>query len=314
MPIEKKKTIQFDLPDSSLTIGDLVGRAARFVRANFRLIFELYLIPMTVYVFFWELLFWISNHLFASVTGDSNPALDPRVFLLGLCILSIWFCIWWLRVKTLALWLLMTNSEDSVESALKRARDYRMFWIYLPTVFIELTEAVWSTLLLIFMSQAETSKSATAALQITGMYFAVLILWVLPFRMLTTLNLFPAYNILVSEQSIGKGFAKFWFYCRRAPLTLLFATVAVVIVLNSIELPSLLPSTIAGALQASQIMSKDLVEWLELMPRLVIESLIGVLTAGICATFIVLVDNQLKIELEGQDVTARLERFMTKYK
>lgn len=303
--------IQFELPANSLTMGDLVGRAARFVRVNYRLVFELFLIPMIVYILCWELLLWLADHLWAPLGGNTEFALDIRLAIVLFCFLAIWFCIWWLRVKVLALWLLMTGFETSVIAANKRARDLRMFWIFLPTVFIELTEAAWSTLLMIFISQSD-SKSLSAALQITGLYFGMLILWILPFRMFATFNLYPAYNALVSEQSLGKGFGKFWFYCTRAPLTLFFATLALVLVIDSLELPIMLPSAVGGALQLSHAFNKDVIEWVELIPRLVMEIVIGVVSSGICSAFAVLLDNDLKIKLEGRDVTSTLEQFIAK--
>lgn len=310
---DKVKLIQFELPSNSLSMGDLVGRAARFARINYKLVLELYLIPMSVYVLCWEVLLWMADHLWAPV-GEVNStfSLDLKVLLVFACFMVIWFCIWWLRVKALTLWFLMTGAETSLTSAAKRARDLRMLWIYLPTVFIELTEAAWSTIITIFISQADSTKSISAALQMTGFYFAILILWLLPFRMLATLNLFPAYHILVSEQSVSKGFAKFWFYCRQAPLTLFFAIFAVVIVIDSLELPILLPTAIGGALQLTNTLNKDLLDWLELIPRLVLEILIGVASSAVFAAFTVLLDNELKIKLEGRDVTSILDHFITK--
>ena len=308
---DQVKVLQFELPANSLTLGDLVGRSARFVRTNYRFIYELFLIPTAAYVVCWEILFWIADHLWAPVGGNANVALDLRVGIVVFCFFAIWFCLFWLRVKALTLWLLMTGHETTKDGAVKRARDLRMLWIFLPTACIELIEAVWSTLLMIFISQADT-KSVSAAFQITGLYFGLLILWLLPFRMLATFNLYPAYHALVSEQTIGKGFAKFWFYCRRAPMTLFLATFLLVFVINSIEMPIMLPPAIGGGLRAIHAFSKETIEWIELIPRLVMEILIGVVSTAMCAAFAVLLDNQLKIKLEGRDVTADLEQFRTR--
>ena len=69
---------------------------------------------------------------------------------------------------------------------------------------------------------------------------------------------------------------------------------------------------IGGGLRAIHAFSKETIEWIELIPRLVMEILIGVVSTAMCAAFAVLLDNQLKIKLEGRDVTADLEQFRTR--
>ncbi|MDZ4837034.1 MAG: hypothetical protein SGJ27_24895 [Candidatus Melainabacteria bacterium] len=306
-------SLQFELPNSSLSIGDLVGRAARFVPANFKFVFKLYLSAVTIYVLGWELLLYIAEYLWTPLeSGNSATPFDIRIPLLIACLLIIWFCVWWLRVKTLTLWLLMTGEETNLDTAAARARDFRMLWIYLPTIGIELTEAIWSSLLLIFINHIETTESVADTMQATGSYIVLVVLWVLPFRMLAILNLFPAYNALVSERSIKQGFAKFWFHCRRAPMLVIFVTFLTAIVINCLELPIMITAIAEGTLQALGILNKDAIKILTLIPRLVMEIMIGTASSGIFAVVAVLFDNELKIRLEGRDLTSTLKEFELK--
>jgi hypothetical protein len=304
--------IEFEFPDISLSIGDIVSRAARFVRTNYKLVYRLYLVPTSIYVICWELMLWLAEHAWMPMhTKVSNSAFDISLAGIVVCFLLIWFCVWWLRTQALTLWLLMSGAETSLESAVKRSRDFRMLWIYFPTLIIELVEAAWSTVLMIFISQAEASKSTTQVLQAAGLYFALLIVWTVPFRMLAILNLFPAYNLLVTESSIGKGFKKFFFYCQNAPLTIFYATAATAIVVNCLELPITIPTAIGGAFQASGL-DQAMIEWFTLVPRLVMEIAIGAVSTAMCTVIAVLLDNELQVRLQGRDVVDRLTKFQSK--
>jgi hypothetical protein len=303
--LKSAATIEYELPSVSLSIGDILGRAARIWRANWKLFAGLYLFPEFLYVFCWELLVIAIENLWAPA---GSTALRAAIIMVGM--LSITTAVFLIRAACYAQWLLMSGREPTLSAALKVAYRFKLIVIYWPTIMVDLLEIAFATAL-VLMSQevlAQQVQKTEELLGVSGLYIAFIIAWYMPFRMVKIANIFAAYHFLISESTYRKGLADMIVIFSRKPLQVMFSIFLLSLVLGLIEMPVYLFTVLETILSSTTKISHEQLKWIETIPRAFAESCIGAIGSAIAANATLLLDNEWRIRVEGRDVIENLKR------
>lgn len=166
------------LPDAPQGVGDVVGLACRFVRGNFRLIWNFLLVP-TVFatiagvMFQWVLTYGVSN--FAQ-TKDVGTAFGlAGIWFVGIL---VFFIAWWiLGLRLLALTRLALHFAPNIEEAAKYM--YRRKWsvlgVYFLTLILMMAVVVAWTMVVGAGVMLSSASSVAAALAISVGVFGLVV-------------------------------------------------------------------------------------------------------------------------------------------
>jgi hypothetical protein len=297
--------IKFEMPEVSLSIADIIGRAARFGRENWRLSIRLFAIPELINVVCWEALMMVAQYLWVPVNSYALRAL-----MIIACFLAIGISVLLIRSAFYAQWLLLTGKATSVEQAIATARTYKLFLAYWPTFIVNFIEAAWSTFLIILGAEimAETVHETERILGVTGMYVALVVMWYLPFRITTLYNMMFAYDFLINEPTYRKGLGRFLFTCSGLPLQVFCSIFLLALTLNLLDIPVLGTSVIENIVEATTKIDREIIQQVGIVPRMMLEATIGLIGSSIAAPTILLLNNEWRIRLEGKDVTDALTK------
>ncbi len=295
--------IQLELPHDSLTVADIIGRAARFTRTHYRIFGKIFLIPLTLYCIGWQMLYWLM---------EMTDSLVVRAVAVVLCFFVILAMFYWMRVISVAFWLLVAGNEDDFSRATKKANRLTTLLVFLPNLILELIMTSWITVLIVWLDEVSNVSSGTdktyKAVAIFVSYFALLLISILPIRIFQLVNLFFAYHMLVSEKTLKAGLKQTLQLLRREGWLIFWAFNFFVVVENLIETPNWLGLMLEGSLVSTAQTNKALTAFLAFLPRLVLEVFTGVITWSISTILIPLFDNELRVRIEAKDVTDSLSR------
>lgn len=295
-------SLQFQ--DTSLSITDLAGRSARWIRPNFKSLFAFFFWVQVLYHGSWEAFVWIIEK-----QGVHAFEVDSSRWALLLSFIAFIAIEFEVGARCVAIWSVMNGKESDLSTALKKARTPRLFVVFLPTILNELSVAIPMSFLLLMANEVTQSRDHPVSIDVTLLFgFLALLLWIIPFKVIVTANIFAAYTILGREGSIRAGLKKIWFFIRKAPLTVLYSLVLMGSLGSLIELPAMMTLFVDEAIKQFSGLDKTAVNILCLFLRLIVESTFSVVSLAFAIAAAALVDNELRIRLEGKDIMDKLDR------
>lgn len=298
-------TFEYRLPEMSLSIADIIGRAARIWRSNWKLFAQLFLLPETLYIICWELLVAAVENLWAPL---GSMAFRATIMIVGM--LAITGSMFLIRAACYAQWLVMSGRESSMDAAVRASYRFKLLVIYWPSIMVDLLEIACATAI-VLLSQETMAKQVheiEELLGLTGLYIAFVIAWYVPFRMLKILNMIAAYHLLVAETTYRKGLADMIVIFSQKPLQIFLSVFLLSLVLTMVEMPVYLFSVVQGILETTTKIPHDVLRWCELVPRVICESCTGAIGSAITASAILLLDNEWRIRVEAKDVVEKLKK------
>lgn len=301
--LNESGTGPLELPNTSLSVADLVGRASRLMRMNFKLALRIFLFPVGLYYVFAEILFWVVQYTWLP-QGDLVLRVCAGAGGTVVCAAVVYL----MRVGTVTLWLLMSRKETDAGKAWNRANHPRLLLYFSPTIAIELVGIFLMTFYMIALRDVGQSSDSSASIVTLSLYLLFLIVWALPMRAFELFNALFAYNILISKGSFRAGLQKVLSDCFSRPLLLIYALLFICLIANLIEVTSLLSGIFDGVCRYLLKIPASILPWVVFVPRLFFEVLTGLMTAWIVAASILLLDNELSIRLDGSDILSSVEK------
>jgi|AGTN01.1.fsa_nt_gi hypothetical protein len=302
--LNESGTGPLELPSNSLSIADIVGRASRLMRMNYKLGLRILLFPVGLYYIFAEVLFGIVQYTWLP-QGDLQLRIVTGVAGTLICIGVVFL----MRVGTVTLWLLMSGKETDPAKAWNRAMHPRLLLLLFPTIVVELIGIFLMTFYMIALKDiSEQSGDPSAAIATLTLYLVFLLIWALPMRAFELFNSLVVYNVLITKGSFKAGFKKVWSDFLARPFLLIFALTFLCLIANLIEVTSLMATIVDGVLRLFLKMNATILNWIVFVPRLFFEVLTGLMTSWICAVSILLLDNEMSIRLDGSDILTSVEK------
>ena len=288
----------------SLSIGDIIGRAARIWRENWKLFARLYLFPEILYVICWELLVAAIENLWS----PSPFAIRASIMIVGM--LAITGSLFLIRAASYAQWLVMSGSYSNISEAVRASYRFKLLVVYWPSIMVDLFEIACATAMVVLGQEvmAKQVRDAEEILGVTGLYIAFIIAWYVPFRVLKILNVIVAYHLLIAQTTYRAGLADLIVIFSRKPLQIFSAVLLLSCVLSMLEMPAYLFSVVQGILESTTKIPHDVLRWLELIPRGFCEGCIGAICSAILASAVLLFDNEWRIRVEAKDVVENLNK------
>jgi hypothetical protein len=216
--------LAIELPKSILTAADLVGRAFRETRLNWRPLLHMFWAPCLVNNLSDEISFWIMYYWKEQQHIPILVALT--VFGMGV---SIWSRVI-IALRTFALFLQVSNRYDPNEASLAAKRNLGIIVVaMLPTIFVDLLLCLMFFAAVAFFDfgtvglNATLNDSFTESIYEEGQNFlsillyAVLLLACLPYAALCIVNAFFAAIVAREKFSIARSIERFCFIVMRAP-------------------------------------------------------------------------------------------------
>ncbi|HLG76781.1 MAG TPA: hypothetical protein VKX46_10225, partial [Ktedonobacteraceae bacterium] len=99
---------------------------------------------------------------------------------------------------------------------------------------------------------------------------------------------------------------------RRAPHTVLYAILAFALIASIIEVPSMLAIVAENIIKATITFDKELIEWAAAIVRILISAGMVLISLGFEIAAAALLDNELRIRLDGCDIIEGINRLANK--
>ncbi len=298
-----------DLQSKPLSIADLAGRAGRWVRPNLKLIFLVLFVPELIYHLSWEAFSWLlEKQGMGAFLSWPGVALVASLLVLILSLYEI-------AARCVAIWFLIIAKEVEFSKALSRARKARLLLVFFPTIVNELLVALPFGFLLLIANEIDKlgHKAHGLGLDLVILNgFLFLLLWTVPFKAIFMANMAAAFTILAREESIASGLKKVIYFCRRAPHTVLYAILAFALIASIIEVPSMLAIVAENIIKATITFDKELIEWAAAIVRILISAGMVLISLGFEIAAAALLDNELRIRLDGCDIIEGINRLANK--
>ncbi len=295
--------IKLELPNYSLSVADIAGRAARFTRAHYRILGRLFVVPIALYCIGWQMLYWVMEY---------TKSMQMRAIVVVLCFFVILAMFYWMKVAAVAIWLMLAGKEDDLEKAQKKANRLITLLVFLPNLILELIMTSWMTVIIVWLDEVSANTAGSdrtyQAVVIVISYFALLLFSLLPFRFLQLVNLFFGFHLLVSNQTLKAGFQQTLQLFARKGWLIFWAFNFFVVVENLIEVPNWIGLIVESSSLSASHANKPLTAFLAFLPRLTLEVFTGVITCSISAVLIPIFDNELRVRIEAKDITDSLSR------
>lgn len=301
--LNESGTGPLELPNTSLSVADIVGRAARLMRMNWKHALRVFLFPVGLWYVFAEILFWLVQYTWLP-QGDLVLRLAAAAVGTLLCVGVVYL----MKVACVSLWFLMSGKESDPTKAWNRANHPRILLYFAPTMVVELIGIFLMTFYMIALKDVAASADPSSSIVTLTLYLLFLCLWALPMRAFELFNSLVAYNILVSKGSFQAGFRKAWSDFLAKPFLLIYALFFICLIANFIEVTSLLSSLFDGLCRFLLKINENILLWVVFIPRLFFEVLTGLMTSWICGASILLLDNEMSIRLDGSDILASVEK------
>lgn len=302
--LNESGTGPLELPTTSLSIADIIGRASRLMRMNYKLCLRILLFPVGLYYVFAELLFGIVQYTWLP-QGELQLRIVAGVAGTLICIGVVFL----MKVGNVTLWILMSGKETDPTKAWNRANHPRLLLLFFPTIVVELIGIFLMTFYMIALKDISgQSGDPSASIATLMLYLVFLLIWALPMRAFELFNSLVAYNVLISKGSFKAGFKKVWSDFLARPFLLIFALTFLCLIANLIEVTSLLSSLIDNVIRLFLKVNANIVNWIVFVPRLFFEVLTGLMTSWICAASVLLLDNEMSIRLDGSDILTSVEK------
>lgn len=291
------------LPDTSLPVGDLIGRACRWSRANIRALFKILVYPVLLYELGWEALPFVLGH----------KQIPGQVFFACLATALIILLNYECGARQMAVWRLKASGESDFSSSLRQSRRPALLLVFLPSVIADLVLACFILLaneedfvswIMNLLNQFQLEQYAVALL-----IPALFIFFLLPYSIVTLWCSLLACTMESERLSVFAAFKRLWGLMRRAPFFFLGAVVLLGVVSNAVQMPTFLLSGLEALIgMAPDGAIKLTLEILSLSTRVAVIGLLQIFLVGLDIAGATCIYNEMRMRIEGADIIQSLEK------
>ncbi len=292
-----------DFADFILSPADLVGRAFRLTRKDWKTLVRVSAVPAFVYVFSYSMVGWLTSH---SSIGVPN--------IVALLVFDFFVAVgsgFALRVIQFALVSLLLGQYSGLEIALieSRKKIWFLFWISLPAMLIDVAIFVAVALSLWLMVPGYAGGKNTIVAGVGAILYFGLILMSVPLSCLILLNLFFIVILIAERLSVRECFIRFRNLCANTNALGYMACFFSLFALVSFALD--MCTTLATAMNLSGTLpsgvTKEILKIAELLLRCAILMPFSAFLTGAAAAGCVGLYKQLTMKLEGADLIKKLD-------
>jgi hypothetical protein len=150
------------LPQSPITPADLVGRAFRITRLNWRVLIRLFIVPSFLYGLSDFCADWIGEHT------SVGPKMMVATGLFSLVLLFVSRC--WIYERTYGLLLVLNGDKDDFDSALKEATAKRpmILFLILPILLADIGLLILTAVAAWLTQASDIGRSASSRHDLLG--------------------------------------------------------------------------------------------------------------------------------------------------
>ncbi|MBC8000885.1 MAG: hypothetical protein IAF58_23260 [Leptolyngbya sp.] len=234
----KPAKLSIQLPTQDLTAGDIVGKAFRIARLNWRVFFQIFLLPNLCALLGSDAIFWAAEKEYV-----------PRPIAYGVIAASamlMFFAVWEIAVRKQALLNLIAQDKFDLRECLVEAKknSAKILVMISPVIMIEFLTNGGTLIALIFLKQASGEGIGREANATIGMVIlGLLLLSIIPSTILSVSNTFFLTIYANEQQGIWATLVRF-FNLVKQELVLCFiyvllmvAACMIIILATFIEMP-----------------------------------------------------------------------------
>jgi hypothetical protein len=292
-----------DFADCILSPADIVSRAYRITRKDWKVLALVSAIPAFVYIFSYSMVGWLAVH---SGIGVSN--------IVALLVIDLFVAVGSgiaLRVIQFALVSLLLGQYPSLQIALTESgkKIWLIFWISLPSGLVDVAVFILCALSVWLMVPGLAGGKNTIVAGVGAIIYCGLVLITVPFNCLMLLNLFFICILIAERLSVRKCFIRFINFCASADalgyMACFFSLFA--IVSFSVDMCTALLTTVNLSGMLPPGVTKEISKTVELLLNCALSMPFNAFLTGAAAAGCAGLYSQLTMKLEGADLVTSLD-------